>query len=635
MTTTPPPTPPDISASPATDPPPDLPPDLPTDLPTEQPTEQPTGTATDGPSDGPSDSSPDSPADSLTGGDRSDLRNWWDSLYRIDANRILGGVCGGLGHRFGLPRWLVILGLVLITMLGPGVPLYLGLWLLLPDEYGRRILQDSRWRDLAIAALGVVVAFTALGLGGNLFFLKELGTVAPWAVILVGIGLLTRRPGAPTASPPQSTSAHLSEAQAVSTTMASTATAAATPPKATTLRGSGEPRKRRTYRTPVVGPFTWCVALIAAALLGLVALGDPRSIGPGVIVAAVTIVFGAGLVFSAFRGRARGLVLPALAGICLLLGLGVIDLRADTFLSAVDVRYVTQEELPRRVKSGWGRTRVDLSTLELQSDTLIDIEAPAGITTVVLPAAANSEVHVDIGAGDARRYGALPMNDDLRRWATSSPLPSTGDPIDTDRASRLSDQYAVAEVAIATRDSTMSVDTGSDHTLVVNISLGAGEVRVIEPVWASVPTSVMTPQRACLAAVGADAEIGATAEGGATSEAVTDDEMVAVPCTSVEDPASLVPACYDRFTGWLADCAGPRDQWTDVVPACFNWETNIVTCEEVGVSTGLGFSSGATPPTDAVPQTEVVPPTEVEPNPASVPDSSLDATGGTQPEGTN
>lgn len=62
-----------------------------------------------------------------------------DSLYRAGLvrsdDRVLGGVCAGLGHRLGLAAWPARWLFVLVLLLIPGSQLlvYPVLWLLMPD----------------------------------------------------------------------------------------------------------------------------------------------------------------------------------------------------------------------------------------------------------------------------------------------------------------------------------------------------------------------------------------------------------------------------------------------------------------------------------------------------------------------
>ncbi|WP_019135743.1 PspC domain-containing protein [Cellulomonas massiliensis] len=57
-------------------------------------------------------------------------------LIRPRYGRVLGGVCAGLGLRFGLNPWMARLLFVLILMLVPGsqILVYPILWILMPSE---------------------------------------------------------------------------------------------------------------------------------------------------------------------------------------------------------------------------------------------------------------------------------------------------------------------------------------------------------------------------------------------------------------------------------------------------------------------------------------------------------------------
>ncbi|HEY3438115.1 MAG TPA: PspC domain-containing protein [Actinotalea sp.] len=57
-------------------------------------------------------------------------------LVRPFEGRVLGGVCAGLGRRFGLEPWPARLLFVLILMIIPGsqILIYPVLWILMPSE---------------------------------------------------------------------------------------------------------------------------------------------------------------------------------------------------------------------------------------------------------------------------------------------------------------------------------------------------------------------------------------------------------------------------------------------------------------------------------------------------------------------
>jgi phage shock protein PspC (stress-responsive transcriptional regulator) len=57
-------------------------------------------------------------------------------LYRPLHNRVLGGVCAGLGRRFGIAPWPARLLFLLVLMVLPGSQfiVYPVLWILMPTE---------------------------------------------------------------------------------------------------------------------------------------------------------------------------------------------------------------------------------------------------------------------------------------------------------------------------------------------------------------------------------------------------------------------------------------------------------------------------------------------------------------------
>ena len=56
-------------------------------------------------------------------------------LYRLKDGRVVAGVCAGLAASVGIDVTLIRLGFALLTVFGGlGVLLYLGLWIVVPDE---------------------------------------------------------------------------------------------------------------------------------------------------------------------------------------------------------------------------------------------------------------------------------------------------------------------------------------------------------------------------------------------------------------------------------------------------------------------------------------------------------------------
>ncbi|MFI4906105.1 MAG: PspC domain-containing protein [Steroidobacteraceae bacterium] len=74
----------------------------------------------------------DEPAGSRSGAHRSFLHQ----LARSRSDRVIGGVCGGLGHSTDLPSWAwrVIFCLTLLYF-GVGLLIYILLWIFLPQDH--------------------------------------------------------------------------------------------------------------------------------------------------------------------------------------------------------------------------------------------------------------------------------------------------------------------------------------------------------------------------------------------------------------------------------------------------------------------------------------------------------------------
>jgi phage shock protein PspC (stress-responsive transcriptional regulator) len=62
-------------------------------------------------------------------------RSFLQQLARSRSDRVIGGVCGGLGHNTDLPSWAwrVIFCLTLLYF-GAGLLIYILLWIFLPEE---------------------------------------------------------------------------------------------------------------------------------------------------------------------------------------------------------------------------------------------------------------------------------------------------------------------------------------------------------------------------------------------------------------------------------------------------------------------------------------------------------------------
>jgi phage shock protein C len=55
-------------------------------------------------------------------------------LYRSRKERMIAGICGGVAEYFGIDPVIVRIVALVLLFGGPGLPVYLILWLIVPEE---------------------------------------------------------------------------------------------------------------------------------------------------------------------------------------------------------------------------------------------------------------------------------------------------------------------------------------------------------------------------------------------------------------------------------------------------------------------------------------------------------------------
>jgi phage shock protein C len=130
-------------------------------------------------------------------------------LYRSSANRVIGGVCGGLGQYLGVDPMLVRLAFVVLALVnGLGVLLYFVMWLLVPgkseselsgEEVMRANLEDMGAQARRVGGSlrspqGAAIVGLILVVAGAMFLLQQfIPNLSPhllWPVLLIGLGVL-------------------------------------------------------------------------------------------------------------------------------------------------------------------------------------------------------------------------------------------------------------------------------------------------------------------------------------------------------------------------------------------------------------------------------------------------------------
>jgi phage shock protein PspC (stress-responsive transcriptional regulator) len=284
-------------------------------------------------------------------------------LTRSRRDRVIGGVCGGLGNYFNADPVLFRIGAVALTFLGgAGILLYLAALLLVPADDGDAAVTprgEGRSRALVIAGV-VVLALVAWPflLGGGLLLA---GLLVPLA-LLVGAGVvvwwLVSGEG-PSGDP-------------------------------------GDIARRAALGTGV---------LILCALLatgGAVA----AAAGPDWVVAVLVIAAGAAILASAFLKPVRWLVLPAVA---IALAAGTVAAAGIDLEGGVgDREYspASAADIDDRYELGIGELVVDLRDTDLPAgDVPIDLDLGMGEARVLVPNDVCVAASADVGMGNVHFFG--------------------------------------------------------------------------------------------------------------------------------------------------------------------------------------------------------------------------------------
>ena len=284
-------------------------------------------------------------------------------LMRSRENRVLGGVCGGLGNYFNTdPIFFRIGAIALIFLGGAGVLLYLAALLLIPAGDGQAAVgpaPEGRNRGLVIAGV-VVLALVAwpflLGLG----FLAA-GLVIPLAV-LVGAGVLVW---------------WLVSGEGPS-------------------GDAGDIARRAALGTGVL------------ILCGIVAFGGAfaAAAGPEWLVAGLVIAGGVAIVAGAFVKPIRWLVLPA---VTLALAAGSVwasGFDLDGGVGERDYRPASATDLRERYQLGIGELVLDLRETDLPAgDVPIELDLGMGEARVLVPEDVCVATSAEIGVGNVHLFG--------------------------------------------------------------------------------------------------------------------------------------------------------------------------------------------------------------------------------------
>jgi phage shock protein PspC (stress-responsive transcriptional regulator)/predicted membrane protein len=288
-------------------------------------------------------------------------------FYRSPRDRVIAGVCGGLGRYFGVDPIFFRIGFVaLVVFGGVGFLLYGAAWLLVPLEGGTgQPLSRMQGRALTITAAVVLViaglaALGQLGDGGGWWWWG--GFFGPLAVIAVA-GFVSWA-----------------------------------------LLKDRRPRSAPDARW-IMGRIALAVAILAGATVLFVGAGLAAASGGGVAVATIVVAIGLVLAAAAFRGGARWLILPALL---IALPAGVVsaaDVDLDGGVGDRHYRPSSISDLRDRYELGIGQLEVDLRDVTLPAgDRPLELDLGIGEADLIVPDNVCVALDSRVGAGYARLF---------------------------------------------------------------------------------------------------------------------------------------------------------------------------------------------------------------------------------------
>jgi phage shock protein PspC (stress-responsive transcriptional regulator) len=329
-------------------------------------------------------------------------------LRRRSDDRVIGGVASGLGDFLNVDPLLIRIGFVgLMVFGGLGLILYVGAWLLLPDETREDSIAEQLLERVGLTPSRIGSAL--LLLIGGLLLLGGVSSGVPlpgfastvaaaFVIIVAGVALLRQgeRHAAVTASP-----------AAERVTRAPAAPASVAVPAA--------PVRRRVKRPP--SPLGWYVLGAIFAAIGLLALATNLlgvDVDPGQFFGVALAALGIGLVIGTWWGRARLLILLGV----LLLPFAVTASFVTAPIAGGVGDHWFEPTSPAEVRDEYrlvgGRIILDLTDLEATGEPIvISASVAIGRLVVHLPADASFEIDAGVGGGDLLVLGTRQVGSGL------------------------------------------------------------------------------------------------------------------------------------------------------------------------------------------------------------------------------
>ncbi|MFJ8013054.1 PspC domain-containing protein [Streptomyces sp. NPDC096339] len=360
-------------------------------------------------------------------------------LRRSRRDKVLAGVCGGLGRYFDLDPvvFRIVLGVLTVTG-GVGLIFYGFAWLMLPQE-GE---EESEAKKLLTGRVeGATLAAVFAALVGCALFLSMLdnGGLAVFSILVIlALGGASywsqrRRAHAPEAETPAAHSPAPPETQAppvpgspswwrdplvkdgTTGPVGSTgylwgpADAEDVPPGGTATRAPERPKPAAARPRGGIGGRIFVLALLAG-IAGAASVWQGSTLGHALQIglAAALAVFGLGLAVSSVKGRTGfGTVLLGLITAGLLAGASALPPEIGTDFERVEWRPASVADVRPVYEAGTGLATLDLSRLDVPKGTTVSVRASidAGRLKVIVPREVTARADVSVKLGDIHMPG--------------------------------------------------------------------------------------------------------------------------------------------------------------------------------------------------------------------------------------
>lgn len=315
------------------------------------------------------------------------------TLVRPADDRLIAGVCAGLGRYFGINPLVYRVAFAALSLLGgAGILLYAAAWLVIPDErrgdsLAGEALRSRRDRPWLALGVGLIGAGLVIGIAQARLWPDPGGV---WvAALAVGLAIvwwqLRDREQAP---PPAATGVAAARGEAV-------------PAPAAAHAAAGAPRRRLPIALATLG-----LVLAGAGVLGVLEATGTVDVDWAVALAGAVIVIGVAVAVGAFLGGTGALaVFGALLAAVMILVVTV-DIPLQGPAGDRTERPASVAELEGTYEQSVGSLTVDLVAVALPSGTTT-VTASTGIGELVVevPRDVRVEVTASVTAGESVVFG--------------------------------------------------------------------------------------------------------------------------------------------------------------------------------------------------------------------------------------